>query len=428
MDEGFGGPEEYGMNSETCVLEMWTEFMEAPAVEKMIHVIDEGLADETLLFGETRIEAGKAFVLGDVGNSIPVAKAWIQADDRTFLAEAVRYSRMRPLLDGLQAQAGKAKDQPVRRAAQVVNDRRAIIAQFVRADKKEQLVADMSISAAPKGGALLNRRAVVLDYQTVNGNLSSPWFTNGTYRVSGPTYLSGEATFSGGAVFKYDVGAMLQVNSGATVKFEGSAYRPVIFTGKDDNSVGQVIAGSTGSPGNTYYANPALSIWFNAQSKGLSNLRIRHAQLGLNLQYDANVPNGVFIRHAQFVDCQGGISVNFSGATGVKLQNALFHEVNDVISGYDGRVQAAHVTVNDADHLISPNAVDPVLILWNSLLVNVATPGSFSGSGNAVETSGTIFQSSGEGMHYLAAGSPHRNQGTAQIDSALAADLKKMTT
>jgi len=431
MDEGFGRPEDYGLPSETTVLEMWTEFVEAPAVQKIAHEVEDGLRDETLVFGKTRIQAGRAFVLNDAGNSIPVAKTWVKANGRSFLAEAVWYPRIRPLLDTLPAQAGGAKDPNAKRVAKVVKGAESMVAQF-KAPAKEQLMA-MAIRRVPDGVQSLSGPAVVLDYLSISGTQPGAYTFQGTetYYVTGPAYFQNTTTFQPGAVIKYAVGAFLDFSSTAIINFEGTAYRPVIFTGKDDNSVGQIIAGSTGNPAGTYYANGALRIWFNPSANyNLSNLRIRHAQLGMHLQYDGNAPNLLHIvRNAQFVNCQAGLAVHYSSATGVRLQNALFHNVNNVISGmYYGRVDGEHVTVNGASYLnYNPN--NAVLILRNSLLVNVTTPGSYSGSGNAVETSGTVFQSGGDGMHYLAAGSLHRNpQGLAAISADLELELRKMTT
>jgi len=428
MDEGFGRPEEYGLKSETAVLEMWTEFLEVPEVEKIVQAV-EGMPDETVIFGKGRIQAGKAFVLGDEGDAIPVAKTWVRAEGRTFLAEAVRYPRIRPLLDRLQAKAGDAKAQPVKRVAKVVNDRSALIAQFVRPQQKEQLTASMAMRHSPDTATVLGGPGVVLDYQTVNGTVVSQTFQgNETYYISGPTYLQNQTVFEPGAVLKYAVGAFCKLDTAypLDLKFGGSPYRPVILTGKDDDSVGQTIAGSTGLPNGNYYANPALYIYGNSQmSFNLSNLRIRHAQTALTIHYTSAA--GALVRHAQFVNCQSGLRADYSGGP-VKLQNVLFHNVTRIFdSMYSGKVAMEHATVNTATWL-NYNAYNPVVTVQNSFLFNVANFGSYSGSGNASEYTGTPFQALAEGHHYLAAGSPHRNQGTATIDPTLAADLKKMTT
>jgi hypothetical protein len=389
--------------------------------------MEEGLRDETLVFGATRIQAGKAFVLGDADNSIPVAKTWVRAEGRTFLAEAVRYPRIRPLLNRLREEVKDIKAQPAKRVAKVADDRQALIAQFVR--HHQPLTVAMTVRQAADATALLGTPAVVLDYQTVNGTVVSYTFQgNETYYISGPTYLQYNTTFEPGTVLKYAMGAFCSLDTAypLNLDFRGSPYRPVVFTARDDNSVGQNIGGSTGLPNGNFYANPALHIYGNSQmSFSLSNLRIRHAQTALSMHYTAAA--GTLVRHAQFVNCQAGLRADYSGGP-VKLQNVLFHNVSRIFdSMYSGKVAGEHVTVNTATWL-NYNAYNSLVTLQNSLLYNVANFGSYSGNGNAAAYTGNWFQPAGEGMHYLAADSPHRNQGTATIDPGLAGDLRNMTT
>ena len=85
--------------------------------------------------------------------------------------------------------------------------------------------------------------------------------SDSTYYVSSNVTMGGtNTTFDGGTILKYASDAGLTVNSPIT--WQGTPYLPVIMTAKDDNSDGGLISGSTGNPGTTYYANPAL--YFNA--------------------------------------------------------------------------------------------------------------------------------------------------------------------
>src|ERR1035438_7204758 len=77
-----------------------------------------------------------------------------------------------------------------------------------------------------------------------------------TYYLSGSANLSGTNLFEGGAVIKYTNGASLSI--GGVVNWQAGPYRPVIFTAKDDNSVGETISGSSGAPSG-YYAGTALN-------------------------------------------------------------------------------------------------------------------------------------------------------------------------
>src|SRR6185295_346065 len=78
-----------------------------------------------------------------------------------------------------------------------------------------------------------------------------------TYYVSSGLNLFGTNTFEGGTVIKYAAGAGIAVSGSAAVNWQGAMYRPVIFTAKDDNTIGENISGSTGTPSG-YYANPAI--------------------------------------------------------------------------------------------------------------------------------------------------------------------------
>jgi hypothetical protein len=54
---------------------------------------EAAMLDETLVFGTMRIVAGKAFVLGQVGLDVPVAKSWEKFGglDSWFLVESTPY-------------------------------------------------------------------------------------------------------------------------------------------------------------------------------------------------------------------------------------------------------------------------------------------------------------------------------------------------
>lgn len=64
-----------------------------------------------------------------------------------------------------------------------------------------------------------------------------------TYWVTNSLSLVGPTTFEGGAVIKYSVGAALL--AGGATTFDTTCYRPVVFTAKDDNTVGETISNSS---------------------------------------------------------------------------------------------------------------------------------------------------------------------------------------
>src|SRR6185503_14861781 len=120
-----------------------------------------------------------------------------------------------------------------------------------------------------------------------------------TYHVTGNVYLSGETTIEGGAVIKYDAdtGIALPITEGG-IKCQTAPYRPAIFTARDDNTVGETITGSTGTPSG-YYASIALEIDSNADCL-IQNLRISHANNGI--QHRPGWANDEVL-NVQFVHC-----------------------------------------------------------------------------------------------------------------------------
>jgi hypothetical protein len=119
-------PKLWGLNPKTTRLQVWSEFYEPPEPVKKETVLKEivpGLAwtDETLAFGKSRMNPGRAFLASDSTNhfllpfnanlgtntattnramlSAPVVKKWQQMDNRTFLIEEVEYESLLPLLN-----------------------------------------------------------------------------------------------------------------------------------------------------------------------------------------------------------------------------------------------------------------------------------------------------------------------------------------
>src|SRR6185369_17284735 len=86
-------------------------------------------------------------------------------------------------------------------------------------------------------------------YQTLNSyNNDFTFRSDTTYYVSSYVEL-GTTTFEGLSVIKFTNNANAKLDMSAVVS-KGAPYRMVIFTSKDDNTVGETISGSTGSPTN----------------------------------------------------------------------------------------------------------------------------------------------------------------------------------
>jgi hypothetical protein len=111
--------------------------------------------------------------------------------------------------------------------------------------------------------------AFVLDWQLLSGGTlpSLILYGTNTYHVTGPVTVNGETRIEGGAVVKFalwNISASLSLLG--TVVCDTSEYRPAIFTGQDDNSIGTVLPVSNGTPGAWAYGGGYLYFYGSAPS------------------------------------------------------------------------------------------------------------------------------------------------------------------
>jgi len=286
----------------------------------------------------------------------------------------------------------------------------------------------------------------VLDYVTVSGGFTNYNFQGDTtYYVSGTLSLYGTNTFEGGTVIKYATNGAIQITPGPGttpgVIWGGSAYRPVILTAKDDNSVGESFG--SGTPSGYYGAPMMLLAGFSPQTS-LIGSRFAFANTGIMLNGGSNAK----FYSAQFVQCQNGISI--VGGTAF-IGNGLFAntKTNLVYASGGGIVNAQNVTFSGSSLLATApgTQMGNYLALTNCNLVNVtnlvagvleATNGNYNGFFQSPYFSplapvGFInvnqpFQSAGGGGYYLATNSPWHNVGTTNLDPYLLSELATKTT
>jgi hypothetical protein len=196
----------------------------------------------------------------------------------------------------------------------------------------------------------------------------------------------------------------------------------------DDDTIGETIDDSTGTPTNSYGAY-ALYFYQNGLTNpiGLHDLRISYATIGISAIYGT----GPVVADAQFVNCASAFFV--VGPADVTLRNILVDGGSNVFSpqGDYCTARGEHVTFHQAGELVSAGGVTMGVSLTNSLVVamstNYASP--LSGVSNQFLASDTgIFNTVGAGYYYLATNSPYRNAGTTNLDSTLLADLRQKTT
>jgi hypothetical protein len=443
-------------------LQLWTEFYDTPdpTIIPVPPSLSDGLADATLDWGAIKMTRGRAFATDrlpgphgtpgpDAANTrnspgTPVYKSWhhlLDPDTKTwrkFLIEEVPHPQLEQQLNGL-----GSLERPARWLAEAGGTRHhgsplrlLPLPQPAQTGARAMQMAQTDLSQRP---------GLVLDYVEIVSSCNLTFRGDTTYYVSGPVYLNGTNVFEGGTVIKYATNAGITLTPSQTnpiVTFATSAYRPVICTAKDDDSLGEPIAGSTGTPAG-YYANPALGFTATQMASAISYVRLSHARLALDV-----VGVSPTVSHAQVLNCQQGVDA--TGST-LELRNVLFADTPTMLAVTVGYVTALaeNVTFARGAVLVSapsdPNGSASSLALTNCILANVtnivsgrltATNGDHNafyespavGINIVSNPSGAPFITVGAASHYLADNSPYRNAGTTNINSDLLADLRHKTT
>lgn len=436
-------PESYGLSPATARLQVLTEFFNPPqpAVTTTALPTQAGinLTDENLRFGAMNMVPGRAFLLGSDAHDggVSVSKSWVTLNGRQFLVEEVPVEALADQLAQLPAPQTASVKPSVNSVLHVVSAKRLLPVQRLTKTSPGGQFRQVAQASTPV-------RGLVLDYVTITSSQTNITFqADSTYYISGPFYSYGTNTFEGGTVIKFATNSSIKIPSGAAQKinWQGGAYRPVVFTAKDDNTVGESFG--TGTP-TGYYGNPMLSLAGSFPTPTLTGLRVSYAQTAIQSVFEnANIYD------AQFVNCQNGLS--FGGAS-VFLGNALFANTvtNLIFTRYgNAGVIAQNTTFSSSAWLASaPSSSQGITVsLNNCILANLTnllvgaystTNGSYNGfyhspygpfwDANSVITATFPFQSLAAANYYLAGGCVFTNKGTTMIDATLLTDLRKKTT
>ena len=229
--------------------------------------------------------------------------------------------------------------------------------------------------------------------------------------------LSSTTTLEGGTVIKFSA-ASSQLTVAGPLVCKTAPYRFAMFTAKDDNTVGETITGSSGTPTNAY---GTAYVVFNSPASAVTMdyVRMSFGTYG----WAVSGKSGHLLRHSQFEQC--ATPIYLSSATGA-VQNVLIHKVSaNAFLATTSRITGENITVSDANQLFSGGT----LLFTDSLFVYVTNwGGGFTGYNNATNSTGGVFQSVGAGFHYLAVSSTNRNAGTTNISSTLLTALRQKTT
>ena len=429
-------PAASGLDSATTRLQLMTEFFNPPQpVVTAMPLPNQGgltLTDDTLDFGAMKMMQGRAFLLGtDARDSgVFVSKSWVQIAGRQFLVERIPFAAFADQLTTLPQGTAKVGTLPNLASLQL------------KLPPQHLAKASPSVRFRQVRLKTLPSKGLVMDYQTVSGAITNYDFQGDTtYYISGQVNLYGTNTFEGGCVLKYATNTTVSLESSSSINWQASDYLPVIMTAKDDNTEGETISGSTGSP-TGYYGSPALSV---VNSVDISYFRIAYAQLAIS----ARGPTDSF-ENGQIVDCQNGIYAEV--ATTVNLGNLLFDNVQTDLYNltYVDNIDAQNSTFDLSSNLTSTMGSYQTVLPYftNCIFVNIRqltnNPNEYGltygvGGGNngfydapefgvsAVSNTFYPFQTVGGGSYYLTNGCAFIDAGTTNIGGSLLADLAAKT-
>ena len=426
-------PESLGLNGDSARLQIMTEFFSAPqpTITSTALPTQAGVSldDESLDFGTMQMVPGRAFLMGQdtQGAGAMVSKHWLIVNGRQVLIEEVPVDA---ILEGLAAlpltamNSGTVKHSHTASKAFTLPPSRPV---------KNDNARTMMLAEASRP-----TQGFVLDYQAVSGTLSNYTFkADTTYYISAAVNLIGtNNTFEGGAVIKYTNNASINASYPAQINCQASVYRPVIFTAKDDNSVGDAITGSTGNPTN-YYANPALTLGGTGSGPySLSYFHFAWAKQVISSTYAT-----VKLYDGQMINCLNGTTSLYGS---IYLRNMLLVNVQtNCVINLSG-VDAQNTTFSGGSNLVvcsSGGGFASTNCIFANVgrLTNSGFAGTLSGSQNgfynaqkfgslAVTNNFYPFQTVGGGSYYLATACAFTNGGTTNIDSTLLANLRQKTT
>jgi hypothetical protein len=417
-------PETFGMNPDTTVMTVFTEFVNSPV--PMV-TATPATGDQTPSFGTTRFAPGRAFSMGSGAEQIPVVKKWVVVNGRSYLFEEVPFRRAQQQLQALPQLSSATQRRSKGMVFARVEDMRLPVLPAAR--EKHPMASipkarrEVQLAMGRTSGA---SEGFVMDYATIGAAFTNYTFqADTTYYVTGPVSLYGTNYLEGGCVVKFTnytgLGSLdANIMVYGQMQFKTGPYRPAVFTARDDDNVGEIISGSTGNP-SSLYGYAALSFPSAAAPLEVHDIRVSFANYGVLAQ---GAVGPVTIRDGQF--CRNDTAV-WADSTTLLCRNLLIHQSSTrAVYGSGSTVSAEHVTIDEANISFDGGTVS----VTNSFVVSVTNWPTALACVSSVTNSGNsgLFQTTGAGAHYLAAGSPYRSAGATNINGALQAELQRKTT
>ncbi|MDX1952064.1 MAG: hypothetical protein SFY81_07750 [Verrucomicrobiota bacterium] len=436
LREQLPSPDTFGLNPATTRLEVWHQVLENPNPPTTTRVIarNDGSEDidHSVWFGSMFIGPGKAFTLEQaeaplgMEKGLLVAKEWVGIEGMTFLIESLPIAEAVAELNGL----------PEPEQARNV-DRKAVETQWASMKKgnrsKPLSLGNVPATKKAKTFASINRGVepsspgYLIDYVLLSSATNFTFKGGTTYHVTGEVSLTQTTTIEGGTVVKFTNYASFnpQIKIHGAVVCNTQPYHPAVFTSEDDDSVGEIISGSTGAPSGYYAYYNLLVMGPGTNAVELHDIRTKYAHNGIGIERAGTHR----LWNIQSLSNSKGIH---GASTDIHAHNVLLYSN---YYGFEGGASttfhAEHVTGHKLAYVFFPNShTNSFLYLTNSLLVQI-TNSSVQVFSNYVQTasSGTgVFQETLAGGHYLAESSTHRNAGTTNITTYASALIQTNTT
>ncbi len=450
-----------------CSMQLLTEFFDTSPPQASNERLDTetGLVSSDLVFGALAMRPGKAFTIPARSSPSPsleeragerrpisVSRSWQVIDNRSFIIESAPWKALAPQLSKLTASLTPGSTPATRTASAIPkssqtpkplnpqtaanNSQTPKLPNSQTASTQQSTnppIHPPSIHLPPPlplqktaskmqlaSTELARAPGLTWDYEEVHGAVASFTFTNTTFLITN-TFIVGSAEFCGGAVIKMNSGGVIDITN--SVKCSTGPYRMCLLTSLNDNSEGDTISGSTGSP---YLGDVSTFLSITPASVELSYLRFSHALTAINAS-PSTTSSSLDLWHCQFADSD--VAVLGSGLGNLSLHNVLIQESYDdvPIYLYGGNLAAENVTSDgyaDIAYLQYPSTQS--VFLTNCMVVN-GTSVSIDGASSGF-TVNHPFQTAVGGQYYLADQSPYRSGGKTGISSRLAADLRNKTT
>ncbi len=442
LERQLPSPAAWGLSPETSVLQVISEFVDAPVAQVQQQRMADGSLDDTLInFGTMGIGRGGALLLGSGSAGLgPVAvrKHWLVLDSgRTLLVEEIKYSAIAAAIGSLPAALAPSGTNQQSSATPVLRTASAHL-QVPAARLAGRQGAQMKVAAAP-----LPKQGFLIDYNVLwawNVWDSFTFQKGETYFIAGPVTIN-TVNIEGGATLKfpsfggtYQRGVVMdpytmecsgaEIFAGTVNCFTGP-WNWAVITASDDNSIGAVIDGSSGGPSGLY-ASPALYL---EQSSSLQYLRFVYAAQGV-------VPAGscgeLDLTNVEFLACAEPIFV-LGGAVTVNAYNVLAQGFDAFMGVWSGGClygsELEHLTADQGNDFCYGAYYPPHVV--NSLLTSLANapdPGSVTLDPSTRVLGFSPYVQSVSGGCYLAPDSPYRHAGTTGISPSLLGSLARKTT